>query len=157
MQHTHSAPSTPSRANIASESSFAQSFRETLSTYKYVSPKKHTTQLQSLIKDDSGIPTQTSGFDYRDNTPSTPSKRSASDHEEFITPRTPKRSRTRSVEPSTPHSNKKRPKRGYAPPETYEHLHHLQDYLEPHLDGKYNLWFPCNAKFNIYYSCILWY
>lgn len=37
---------------------------------------------------------------------------------------------------ATPSSQrKKRPKRGYAPPEVYDHLHILQDYLEPHLDG----------------------
>lgn len=29
----------------------------------------------------------------------------------------------------------KKPKRGYAPPETYEHLHMLPDYLDQYLDG----------------------
>jgi len=31
---------------------------------------------------------------------------------------------------------KKKPSRPYAPPETYEHLAHLPDYLENNLDGK---------------------
>lgn len=54
---------------------------------------------------------------------------------------TPKRCRSISPQPLTPGSTPggrtmKKPKRGYASPETYQHLQPLQDYLEPYLDGE---------------------
>ena len=53
--------------------------------------------------------------------------------------------------------NKKKPSRQYAPPETYEHLAYLPDYLKDNLDGKQG---PNPRKLsltNVFCSHVLWY
>ncbi|TCD61388.1 hypothetical protein EIP91_008525 [Steccherinum ochraceum] len=56
-----------------------------------------------------------------------------------VTHRTPTSKRTRNVQPrsETQPRKKRRRTRGYASPETYEHLHHLQDCLDHGLDIVY--------------------
>jgi len=53
--------------------------------------------------------------------------------------------------------NKKKPSRQYAPPETYEHLAYLSDYLKDNLDGKQGPNPRKRSLTNVFCSRVLWY
>ncbi|KAI0337322.1 DNA glycosylase [Trametopsis cervina] len=90
--------------------------RDTLSTYKYNSPTKGSGP---------NNPTAPITQDVDYSTMGSPSfkRECSSGLDGEVLPQLATRSKSN-----------KRLKRGYAPPETYEHLHYLQDYLEPYLD-----------------------
>lgn len=121
------------------EDSIAQ-FRTKLVVYKFNSPSPRYRRSANLEPSSSQASQASTESDvlpvFHKSTPASTTEPDTDDELPVATTNPRKRAR-RSAEPSPGASSRKakKPKRGYAPPETYEHLHMLPDYLGQYLDS----------------------
>ena len=120
---------------MASQQSSPEKLKETLASYKFVSPTRRSPRVHPGIKEEfkeenaGGTPLVSFGTSQTlIGLEGLVPIRSAS------TPSTPRKRKLKG-EPDATSSPVKKVKRGYAPPEQYAHLNYLQDYLQEGLDS----------------------